>query len=190
VRRVLGRIVEGRLHERERDRAHEVLGSGARAGLTSYLAALRRTLEKQSGSALPADVSVITGHTHKPFSEWWDDDSWPGGGLRVFNCGGWVVDHVDPQPLMGAAVVLVSDDLDVVSLRVCQQDDDPSSHRIHVETAGQAPGDERFAGHIESLLRPDDEPWATFRAAVRDIVLERRGTMQQILEGELELLRD
>jgi hypothetical protein len=190
VRRVLGRIVEGRLHERERDRAHEVLGKGARAGLTAYLAALRHGLQRQTGGPLPTDVSVITGHTHKPFSEWWNDDGWPGGGLRVFNCGGWVVDHVDPQPLMGAAVLLVSDELDVVSLRVCQQDDDPSSYRIHVETAGTGTGAEAFAEHVEGLLRPDEEPWAAFREAVRDVVLERRVTMREILEGELQLLRE
>ena len=57
----------------------------------------------------------------KPFSQWWEEPAWPAGGMRVFNTGGWVVDHAAPQPLQGGAVVLVSDDLDVVSLRIYQQ---------------------------------------------------------------------
>jgi len=191
VRRVLGHIIEGRLHERERDRAAEVLDAGSRKGLAAYLDAVRHSLQRQvDGGELPLDVSVITGHTHKPFSERWDDPGWPGGGLRVFNCGGWVVDRVEPQPLTGGALVLVSDELDVVSLRLYQQTPDPSSHRIVVETVEPGPGGQAFAEHVESLVRDDEEPWTSFRQAVNELVLERRVVMREILEGELELLRD
>ncbi len=190
IRRVIGRIVAGKLHERERNQTDEVLGEGSRRGLTEYLAAMRHTFARQWDRPLPGDVTVVVGHTHKPFSQWWDDPGWPGGGMRVFNTGGWVVDHVAPQPLMGAAVVLVSDDLDVVSLRICQQVGTPSSWAIAVETVKPTPGGEAFAEHIRSLVQPDAAPWSTFAVAVDGLVSERRETMREILEGDLALLRE
>jgi hypothetical protein len=190
IRRVLGRIVEGRLDERERGMSGEVLSPGSRAGLSAYLEALRHTFEREWDGPLPRDVSIVVGHTHKPFSEWWDAPAWPTGGMRVFNCGGWVVDHVVPQPHMGAAVVLVSDDLDVVSLRIYQQVHDPAAWQITVETVRPTPGGELFAEHIRSLVQPGREPWSAFSAAVEQLVAERRAAMQQILEGDLKLLRE
>ena len=50
---------------------------------------------------------------------------------------------------MGGAVVLVSDELDVVSLRIYQQVGTPSSRAITVETVRPTPGGEAFAEHIE-----------------------------------------
>ena len=190
IRRVLGRIVAGRLHERERDQSGEVLSQASRAGLAAYFEALRHTFEREWDGPLPHDVSIVVGHTHKPFSEWWDAPAWPAGGTRVFNCGGWVVDHVVPQPHMGGAVVLVSDDLDVVSLRIYQQVHDPSAWQITVETVRPTPGGELFAEHVRSLVQPGREPWAAFSAAVEQLVPERRAAMQQILEGDLKLLRE
>ena len=190
IRRVVGRIVTNKLHERERNNADEVLGGGSRRGLAQYLAAMRNTFERQWENPLPSDVTMVVGHTHKPFSEWWEEPAWPAGGVRVFNTGGWVVDHVTPQPLMGAAVVLVSDDLDVVSLRIYQQVSRPSSWEVVVETVKPTAGGEHFADHIRGLIKPAAEPWSTFVAAVDALVRERREDMRKILEGELELLRE
>ena len=190
IRRVVGRIVTSKLHERERSKTDEVLGEGSRRGLTQYLTAMRNTFERQWERPLPADVTMVVGHTHKPFSQWWEEPAWPAGGMRVFNTGGWVVDHAAPQPLQGGAVVLVSDDLDVVSLRIYQQVGTPSSQAITVETVRPTPGGEAFAAHVRSLVRPEAEPWSTFVAAVDELVSERRDAMRMILEGELELLRE
>jgi len=139
IRRGLGRLVAGRLHERERDQTDEVLSAGSRKGLAAYLAAQRHTFARQWQAPLPGDVTIVTGHTHKPFSEWWEEGEWPGGGMRVFNTGGWVVDHVTPQPRMGAAVVLVSDELDVAALRLYQQLGTPSAWEMTVETVSRRP---------------------------------------------------
>jgi len=190
IRRGLGRIVAGRLLERERGQVEEVLSKGSRAGLVSYLAAMRHSFARQWQQPLPADVTIVTGHTHKPFSEWWEDADWPGGGMRVFNTGGWVVDHVVPQPLVGGAVILVSDELDVVSLRIYQQVGTPSSWAMAVETVKPTPGGEAFAEHIRSLVKPGAAPWSAFARAVDEVVAERRATMKEILEGDLKLLRE
>jgi hypothetical protein len=190
IRRVLGRIVAGRLHERERDQAGAVLGEGSRQGLKTYFNAMRHAFDREWDGPLPNDVSIVVGHTHKPFGEWWVDGGWPSGGMRVFNTGGWVVDRVVAQPLMGGAVILVSDDLDVVSLRIYQQVHTPSTWAIAVETVQPTPGGEAFAEHIRSLVKPGAEPWSTFAAAVDEVVDERRAAMREILEGDLKLLRE
>jgi hypothetical protein len=190
IRRVVGRIVDNKLHERERNRSDEILGEGSRRGLAQYFAALRNTFERQWKRPLPADVTMVVGHTHKPFSQWWEEPAWPAGGMRVFNTGGWVVDHVVPQPLMGGAVVFVSDDLDVVSLRIYQQVSTPSLWEIAVETVRPTRGGEAFAEHIRSLVQRDAPPWSSFAAAVEDVVGERRKDMREILEGGLKLLRE
>jgi hypothetical protein len=190
IRRAVGHIVAGRLHERERDQTGEVIGAGSRQGLAAYFTAMRNTFARQWERPLPSDVTMVVGHTHKPFSQWWDDPGWPAGGMRVFNTGGWVVDHVAPQPLMGGAVVLVSDELDVVSLRIYQQVGTPSSRAITVETVRPTPGGEAFAEHIRSLVKPDEAPWLTFAVAVDRLVIERREDMRKILEGDLKLLRE
>ena len=127
---------------------------------------MRNTFERQWERPLPSDVTMVVGHTHKPFSEWWEEPAWPAGGVRVFNTGGWVVDHVAPQPLMGGAVILVSDELDVVSLRIYQQESTPSSWEIVVETVKPTAGGEHFAEHIRGLVNPRRSPWSTFAAAV------------------------
>ena len=190
IRRVVGRIVTNKLHERERNQTDEVLGEGSRRGLTSYFTAMRNTFERQWERPLPSDVTMVVGHTHKPFSEWWEKPAWPAGGAHVFNTGGWVVDHVAPQPLMGGAIILVSDELDVVALRIYQQESTPSSWEIVVETVKPTAGGEHFAEHIRGLVNPAEAPWSTFAATVDQLVGERREDMRKILEGDLKLLRE
>ena len=190
IRRVVGRVVTNKLHERERNKTDEVLGEGSRRGLAAYFTAMRNTFERQWERPLPADVTMVVGHTHKPFSQWWDEPAWPAGGMRVFNTGGWVVDHAVAQPLQGGAVILVSDDLDVVSLRIYQQESTPSSWGIVVETVKPTAGGESFAERIRSIVKPGTEPWSTFAAALDELVSERREAMRKILEGELKLLRE
>jgi len=190
IRRAAGHIVAARLHERERDRTGEVITANSRHGLAAYLTAVRHSFAREWDRPLPGDVTMVVGHTHKPFSQWWSDPEWPAGGMRVVNSGGWVVDHVVPQPLMGGAVVLVSDELDVVSLRMYQQLGTPSAWRIAVEAVEPTPGGEAFAAHVRSLVKPGEPPWSTFAAAVDELVGERREAMREILEGDLKLLRD
>jgi hypothetical protein len=129
------------------------------------------------------EASVILGHTHKPFAEWWADDAWPAGGIGVHNTGGWVVDHRDPRPLEGGAVALVDDDLNVALVRLYQQVEDPAAWSITVETADDRAGE--FAGLLRGLIDPGSPPWSTFAADAAGLVLVRRGELQTALADEL-----
>jgi UDP-2,3-diacylglucosamine pyrophosphatase LpxH len=186
---VIGSLLVKVARSRDRGVTTELLGADARGALQTYVAALRARVV-ESLEILPGDVSLIIGHTHKPFRQWWPDETWPQGGLRLFNTGGWVVDHVAPQPLAGGALALVSDDLDVALVRMYQQIDDPSAWRISVDTVEPGPGGEAFAKRIRDLVVPDQPPWSTFSTAAAELVLERRREMALIVEGKLSPLRD
>jgi UDP-2,3-diacylglucosamine pyrophosphatase LpxH len=189
IRRGVGSVVDRIATARERGVTTQLLTSDTRAGLSTYLGSLRSRLEKDM-PRLPADTSLVIGHTHKPFREWWPDDHWPGGGLRVFNSGGWVVDHAMPQPLMGGAVVLINDELDVALVRMYQQIDEPDDWRITVDTVEPGAGGEAFAAHIRSLIHVEEAPWSSFSATAAAVIRERREHMSEVLQGKLEVLRD
>ena len=174
---------------RDRSITDELLSDGSRRLLARYIGSLRQRLADETGT-LPSDASLIIGHTHKPFTQWWPDETWPTGGLRVFNTGGWVVDHYAPQPLTGGAVALVSDELDVALLRLYQQVDDPSAWTISVETVADTPSGEAFAARVKESIDAKASPWSTFSAAAADLVLARRREMESILRGRLKVLRD
>ena len=187
IRYGIGSLLDIAASSRERGITGEVLTDGTRQGLADYLVSLARRLGER-GSALPADVSLVLGHTHKPFSEWWKDASWPGGGLRVFNTGGWVVDHATAQPLMGGAVALVSDELDVALVRLYQQIDDPAGWRISVETVEPGPGGEAFAARLRAVVDDDGAPFAAFTRVAAARVGERRAALARILSSRIEQL--
>ena len=145
IRRGVGMIVDRLAAARERGVTNQLLTADTRRGLTTYLEALRGRLQADL-PGLPAETSLIIGHTHKPLREWWPDERWPGGGVRVFNTGGWVVDHAQGQPLMGGAVALVSDELDVCLVRLYQQIREPADWGITVDTVTPSPAAAAFAG--------------------------------------------
>jgi hypothetical protein len=162
-----------------------VLSAGARKALGAYIGALRERVEADLGE-LPADASLILGHTHKPFAEWWTDDAWPAGGIGVYNTGGWVVDHHEPRPLEGGAVALVDDDLNVALVRLYQQVGDPARWSVAVEAANsRADG---FADRLRGLIDTDAHLWSAFTAAAAGLVVERRREIETALAEDLRRL--
>ena len=182
IRHVAGGLAGKLAAARERGDQSGVLSPGARKALGTYIGALRQRVETDLGGP-PDDASLILGHTHKPFAEWWADDAWPAGGLGVVNTGGWVVDHRDPRPLEGGAVALVDDDLNVALVRLYQQVDDPSAWSITVETADDRAGE--FAERLRGRIDPGAPPWSTFATSAAGLVVERRREIETALAEEL-----
>ncbi len=182
IRHVAGGLAGKLAAARERGDQSGVLSPGARKALGTYIGALLQRVQTDLGE-LPDDASLILGHTHKPFAEWWADDAWPAGGIGVVNTGGWVVDHRDPRPLEGGAVALVDDDLNVALVRLYQQVDDPSAWSIAVETANDLA--EAFADRLRGQIDTGAPPWSTFAASAAGLVLERRRELETALAEEL-----
>jgi UDP-2,3-diacylglucosamine pyrophosphatase LpxH len=185
IRHVAGAILGKVAAARERGNQRGVLSDGARKALSTYIGALRRRVETDLGE-LPAESSLILGHTHKPFAEWWTDDAWPGNGIAVLNTGGWVVDHHEPQPFAGGAVALISDDLDVALVRMYQQIDRPAKWHIDVETVDGHADD--FADRLRRQIAADSPPWSTFTTAAAKLVVARRREIETALQEELQRL--
>jgi len=188
IRRGVGTLVDRLAAARERGVTNQLLTSDTRHGLTTYLEALRGRLLVDL-PRLPDETSLIIGHTHKPLCEWWADRRWPGGGVRVFNTGGWVVDHAQAQPLMGGAVALVSDDLDVCLVRLCQQIREPADWGVSVDTVTPSPAAQAFADHVRALIDPGKAPWETFTDAAAAAIADHRERMAQFLQENLRPLR-
>jgi UDP-2,3-diacylglucosamine pyrophosphatase LpxH len=103
---------------REVKRTDTVLSEDAESGLRQFMEKfLLKQIQTDNASSVPADVTFIFGHTHKPFEEVRSYAGY-GSGVKIFNNGGWVVDSMVPAPLKGGAVVLVDEDLNTASVRI------------------------------------------------------------------------
>lgn len=121
-RLVFDRLFEAlfeRSASRERMHAGDLLSPDAERGLQAYLAGplLGQVSRECRDTRVPETVSLVFGHTHKPFER---AQHVPGYArpLDVYNTGGWVVDTVTPEPVHGGAIVMVDDQYHCASLRM------------------------------------------------------------------------
>jgi hypothetical protein len=100
--------------------------------------------------------------------------------VRVFNSGGWVVDTLVVEPLHGANVVLIDENLEVACVRLYNQVADKSAYRVRIDDGlpvEQGPFFQRLSG----LISPGDEVWTRFSSAVADLVVERQEALKTII---------
>lgn len=118
------------------------LGTDAKLGLVNYVGGplLRQIAHESRHARMPEQVSVIFGHTHKPFEDWVSVSGLERP-VEVFNTGGWVVDSVERQPLHGGAIVCVDDALRCASLRMYNE-----------SAPGEAPGPIRVGALADNPL--------------------------------------
>jgi hypothetical protein len=133
---------------------------------------------------MPDEVTLVFGHTHKPFQEDLSFRGYPQW-VNVYNTGGWVVDTVDPEPLHGGAVVLVDEALNAVSLRMYGEEKDPGRYAVRVEQASH-PGEEPnpLYRQIASVVRPEEEPWHTFSMLAARTVSKRAQNLRARINDE------
>jgi hypothetical protein len=163
--------------ERQRTRAEAEgtpLSESGIGGLRWYVEnMLRRQVETEQGP-LPAEVTLVFGHTHRPFQRMMEFQGSPRG-VKVLNTGGWVVDTVERDPAHGASVALLDGNLNAVSVRVYNED--------------------RFTARVEEPLRlgdahsplfeqirlsvdPAREPWRSLGATAAREVKIRAGHLK------------
>jgi hypothetical protein len=146
--------------KRERRVIDEPLSKDAREGLGEYLGGplyrqLLISLKKYQGqsdkkaSVIPNDITFVFGHTHKPYQDDDDFDGYPGW-VDVYNTGGWVVESVQRQPIMGASVVLFDESLQSTSIRLYNESEAASDYRVRVIQASRK---NPFHDRIEDLVK-------------------------------------
>ncbi|RLB27963.1 MAG: hypothetical protein DRH11_17910, partial [Deltaproteobacteria bacterium] len=127
---------------------------------------------------------IVFGHTHKPFQEDMNFKGYPHW-TNVYNTGGWIVESVDPQPLHGAAVILVDEDLNAVSLRMYNEAADQTEYSVRVEQATHADEQENpFYHRISELVKSSEDPWKTFSAIVARTVRKRAQNLRARINEE------
>jgi hypothetical protein len=124
----------GKVANREVKRTDGALSKDAESGLRQFLEKfLLKQIRTDNAGSVPAEVTFIFGHTHKPFEEVFPYVGYESG-VKVFNNGGWVVDSMEPAPLKGGAIILVDEDLNTASVRMYNEAEidtqPPSSPRV------------------------------------------------------------
>jgi hypothetical protein len=163
----------------ERHKPGQVLSPDAQHGLQSYIEVLLlEQIRIENRQNLPADITFVFSHTHKPFSQNMTFAGYPSW-IKVYNSGGWVVDTVEPEPIFGAAVILIDEALQATSLRLYNQAASAGEYAVRVEESTQ-PGatSSAFYDRINALIKPSSDPWKTFSERVAEAVSLRERVLQ------------
>jgi Calcineurin-like phosphoesterase len=157
-------VVSGRM---ERGKPDSLLSDNGE-GLRRYLELpLKQQIEDDLKAPLPEDITVVFGHTHKPFEQMMHVENFIRPSIRVYNSGGWVVDRPKAQKLYGGAVILLDDNLNVASLRMYNEADSPSGYAVTVGVAGPASNAANpLYTRIKQLINPQASPWTDFSRTV------------------------
>ncbi len=142
-----------RIARRERTRTDSPLTEEAEKGLWAYVEGpLREQILLERDDEMPGEVSVVFGHTHKPFQEPLNFKGYPQW-VGCYNTGGWIVESTRPEPIHGGAVVLVDEHLNLTFLRMYNEASSIAEYQVQVEQA-RHPGDRPNAFHsrIDKLV--------------------------------------
>jgi len=142
--------------ERQRDTGRLWLSDDAEKGLWAYLEGPLSSQIRREQDTMPAKITFVFGHTHKPFEEDMNFAGYPEW-TDVYNSGGWVVDTVQPQPLHGGSVILVDENLNAASVRFYNESENPQDYTV---TVGEArhPGEPSGPLFDELCLRVGKNP--------------------------------
>lgn len=161
----------------ERTKGDRLLSADAEKGLWWYMnGPLRHQIDnecKEKALNAPTDITFVFGHTHKPFQEDMNFKEYSGW-VDVYNTGGWVVETVDPLSLHGGAMVLVDEDMNAVSIRLYNEQCDPSDYTVRVEEATHGTEEHNpFFKRMRKLVDPGVDPWKSFSEATARAVRVR-----------------
>ncbi|WP_299193922.1 metallophosphoesterase [uncultured Erythrobacter sp.] len=180
-------LTAGRAAERQRDGYGHVLGEEEIADIGWYLGTPMAHQMRQELGDVPRELSFVFGHTHKPFQDELLVDGFdvPVG---IFNTGGWVLDEPTLMPVQGCAAMLVSDELEVASLRLFNDPTDGTMAPVRVEGSGRA---NRLADETAEAVSRASAHWTDFSNIVHErIVEEADKRTRHLLEASNEELRE
>jgi len=163
LKKVFELVLLGVRHS-ERSQTDDYLTPDAKAGLQKYIEGpVLKQIKIERHDNVPENCALVFGHTHKPFQTQMNFHGYQPA-TNVYNTGGWVIDSEQPQPLIGGAVVLVDENLNLTSLRMYNELKSPADFAVTVETA--ATPAHQFHERIAKLVDPTQDPWQTFSKLV------------------------
>jgi hypothetical protein len=180
-------LTAGRAAERQRDGHGHVLGADEVDDLGWYLGGPVALEMEQELGFRPREVNFIFGHTHKPFQDELMVDGFdlPVG---VFNTGGWVLDEPTLMPVQGCAAMLVSDELEIASLRLFNDPTDGTMAPVRVEGSGRKA---KLVDETAAAVEGASAEWAAFSSIVHQRIIEEADKrVAKLLEQSEESLRE
>jgi UDP-2,3-diacylglucosamine pyrophosphatase LpxH len=170
---------------RERHRPGICLSPHAEEGLLTYLDGAVAT---QSAAEIgqPDEVTFIFGHTHKPFIESRTTTAFAAP-VEVANTGGWVVDTPQLNPLKGASLILIDDQLNVAALRCYTEGDAADSYRLQIDPVNST-GPNELVDQLRGTVDPDRDPWAQLAQAIQSAVGDRGRQLADRLRSDASTL--
>lgn len=180
-------LTAGRAAERQRDGYGHVLGEAEIEDIGWYLSTPMAAQLRDELGDLPRELNFVFGHTHKPFQDELRVDGYelPVG---VFNTGGWVLDEPTLMPVQGCAAMLVSDDLEVASLRLFNDPTDDTMAPVRVEGSGRV---SRLADEAGDAVARAADVWADFSQIVHGrIQHEADVKVRAMLDKSNDVLRE
>ena len=172
-------MTAGRAAERQRDGYGHVLGEAEIEDLGWYLGTPLAHQMRQELADMPNELSFIFGHTHKPFQ---DELKVKGYDVPVgiYNTGGWVLDEPTLMPVQGCAAMLISDELEVASLRLFNDPTDGMMAPVRVEGSGRV---SRLVDETSEAIERASLHWADFSHIVHARIIEEADKrVRQLLE--------
>lgn len=166
--------------KRERLVLNRKIGEEIKKGISLYLKPTYKQIKDECGEWKPFELIFVFGHTHKPFEEHVKID-WLGRTVPVYNTGGWVVDTVHPNTACGGSVVLIDDELNLVSLRMYKENDNPYTYCVKVKPVDGNGKENPFYDRICGLVNCEKEPWKEFSSKVYSEVYEREKRLDERL---------
>jgi hypothetical protein len=159
-----------RLGGLEKTRAGEVLSPAATRGLKSYIEGpLAKQIHREHQKALNARTTFVFGHTHKPFSVGMNFSNFAGA-VNVYNSGGWVVDTKHPETAHGGAILLVDEEMNVVSIRMYNETERQKRCTVRVEALDI--DNNPLYTRLSRLVKDDRDPWLSFSSTVARSLIE------------------
>ena len=180
-------IVMGTVTGSEREKVDKELSDEAYKGLRTYMSGpcKKQILsDPEKVKKIPSSVTLVFGHTHKPFQDIMNFDGYEKW-VNVYNTGGWVVESVDPQPLHGGAVVLLDEDLNTTSVRVYNESGNPEEYSVKVGEARrdtEEPG--KFHLRIKKLVESSKQDWNQLSKTIAYTVYIRAQNLRARIHGK------
>ncbi len=160
-------LLADKLSTREKTLTDLPLSQDAEKGLWSYVEGpLLSQILGEGENHSPSEVSFVFGHTHKPFQMDFQFEGYPNW-VDVYNTGGWVVETVGREPIHGGAVVLVDEEMNLTSLRMYNESEDPRDYGVKVAQAAHAGQRANpFHKRVEGLVQGKGKPFKEFSETV------------------------
>lgn len=167
----------GAVLDTERRRVIDPLSTDGWEGLHWYLDGVVRSQVAEELGGDVADLTFVFGHTHKPFADRVVSDA-SLAPVKVFNTGGWTLNGVRHDTAAGAAMVLISEDLDVVSLRFMGTPQQGEVLPVYIEQLGGTGfGANQFAMEVARWVAASAPAWEN----LTEVVGEAYGVRQKML---------